>query len=176
MKKKDDALQKLKQFLREECAPRGIKVRVLRSDNGGEYIDGILQSRCASHTIRQEFSPPDCQSGSGVAENYWREMARYVRSILWDQQRGDEWWPAALRMTDSIRNVLESDMVDGSGIPEVQWTGESVDVAHFRVPLSTAWTSIEKAKRDGGTLGDRRMKGVLVGCARDSACYEVRSV
>ena len=50
MKKKDDALQKLKQFLREECAPRGIKVRVLRSDNGGEYIDGILQSWCASHT------------------------------------------------------------------------------------------------------------------------------
>lgn len=173
MKKKDDALQKLKQFLREECAPRGIKVRVLRSDNGGEYIDGILQSWCASHTIRQEFSPPDCQSGNGVAENYWREMARYVRSILWDQQRGDEWWPAALRMADSIRNVLESDVVDGSGIPEVQWTGESVDVAHFRVPLSTAWTFIEKAKRDGGTLGDRRMKGVLVGYARDSACYEV---
>jgi hypothetical protein len=100
-------------------------------------------------------------------------MARYVRSILWDQQRGDEWWPAALPMADSTRNVLESEAVDGSGVPEVQWTGEGVDLSHFRVPLCTAWTFIEKHKREGGTLGGRRMKGVLVGYARDSASYEI---
>jgi hypothetical protein len=31
----------------------------------------------------------------------------------------------------------------------------------------------ETHKREGGTLGDRRMKGVLVGYARDSASYEI---
>jgi hypothetical protein len=49
MKTKSEASARLKQFLREECAPRGIKVQVLRSDNGGEYIGSEFQAWCASH-------------------------------------------------------------------------------------------------------------------------------
>jgi hypothetical protein len=100
-------------------------------------------------------------------------MAKYVRAILWDQQREDYWWPSALTIAADIRNSLESDTVDGSHIPEVEWTQSKVDTRHFRVPLCTTWSFIDKGKRDGGTLGDRRMKGVLVGYARDSPCYEV---
>jgi hypothetical protein len=172
MKTKDQALEMLKKFLAEECSTNDIKVIVLRSDNGGEYI-GELAAWYKSRGIRQEFSPPDCQSANGVAENFWREMAKYVRAILWDQQREDYWWPSALTIAADIRNSLESDTVDGSHIPEVEWTQSKVDTRHFRVPLCTAWSFIDQDKRNGGTLGDRRMKGVLVGYARDSPCYEV---
>jgi hypothetical protein len=44
---------------------------------------------------------------------------------------------------------------------------------HRRVPLCTTWSFIEKDKRIGGSLGDRRLKGVLVGYAPDSPCYQV---
>jgi hypothetical protein len=173
MKTKDQSREMLERFLREECSSRSIRVRVLRSDSGGEYIGAEFQAWCAARGIRQEFSAPDCQSGNGTAENYWREMAKYVRAVLWDQQRGDEWWPTGLDFADSIRNSLECESVDGSGVPEVEWTGQAIDTTHYRVPLCTAWSFVEKAKRDGGTLGDRRMKGIFVGYARQSPCYQV---
>ena len=173
MKKKDEALEMFKRFIREECIPRNIRVCVLRSDNGGEYISEEFCMWCRTHQVSREYSPPHGQSADGVSECYWREVARSVRAILWDQQRGDEWWPAALEFANETRNHLDSDAVDGSGVPEVEWTGGPVDVTHWRVPLSTSWSYIEKGNRDGGTLGDQRQQGVLVGYATDSKCYQV---
>jgi hypothetical protein len=173
MRKKDEALEMLKRFIREECVPRDIHVCVLRSDNGGEYISEEFCMWCRTHHISREYSPPHGQSADGVSECFWREVARSVRAILWDQQRGDEWWPVALEFANETRNHLDSDAVDGSGVPEVEWTGGPVDVTHWRVPLSTSWSYIEKGNRDGGTLGDQRQQGVLVGYATDSKCYQV---
>jgi hypothetical protein len=173
MRRKSDTLEMLKRFIAEECEPRGFTVKVLRSDNGGEYIDEEFSLFCRSRHITREFSPPHSQSADGVSECYWREVARSVRAILWDQQRDDRWWPSAMDFANEIRNHLDSESVDRSGIPEVEWTGHPVDVSHWRVPLATSWSYIEKDGRHGGTLGDQRTKGVLVGYASDSRCYEV---
>jgi hypothetical protein len=173
MRKKDEALAMLKRFIAEECTTRGFTVAVLRSDNGGEYIGGEFCAYCQTHKIRREYSPPMCQSGNGVSECYWREVARSVRAVLWDQQRDDDMWPAALEAANTTRNHLHSEVVDGSGVPEVEWSGEDVDVSHWQVPLCTTWSYIEKEKRAGGSLNDQRLKGVLVGYATDSPCYQV---
>ena len=36
----------------------GLKVKYLRSDNGGEYIDGGFSEYCAAHGIRMEKTIP----------------------------------------------------------------------------------------------------------------------
>jgi hypothetical protein len=146
---------------------------VLRTDNGGEYIDEESAVYCRSKHITREYSPPHSQSDDGVSENYWREVARSVRAILWDQQRDDQWRPVAMEFANEIRNHLDCESVDRSDIPEVEWTGKAVDVSHWRVPMATSWSYIEKTGRHRGTLGDQRDKGVLVGYAKDSRCYEV---
>jgi hypothetical protein len=173
MRKKDEALEMFKRFIAEECEPKGFEVKILRSDNGGEYIAEEFEIYCRSKKIDREYSPPHGQSADGVSENYWREVARSVRAILWDQQRDDDWWPGAMDFANEVRNHLDCESVDRSGIPEVEWTGASVDVSHWRVPLSTSWSYIEKGSRAGGTLGDQRERGVLVGYASNSRCYEV---
>ena len=55
--------------------------------------------------------------------------------------------------------------------PEAAWLGKPVDVDHFRVPLSTCWSYIEKDNREG-TLGRRRMQGILVGYATHSGIID----
>jgi hypothetical protein len=60
-------------------------------------------------------------------------------------------------MADSIRNVLESDVVDGSGIPEVQ-TVDGRECRRITLPCATEYSvdlHREGKKRDGSTLGDR---------------------
>jgi hypothetical protein len=56
-------------------------------------------------------------------------------------------------------------------VPEVEWLEHDIDVSHWKVPMSTTWSYIEKEKRN--TPQDQRMQGVLVGHADNSRCYEV---
>jgi hypothetical protein len=57
MRRKSDTLEVFKRFIAEECEPRGFTVKVLRSDNGGEYIDAEFALFCRSRHITREFSP-----------------------------------------------------------------------------------------------------------------------
>jgi len=171
LKKKSDTLLMFQKFLAEECSPLGVKVLILRSDHGGEYISGETQAYCQSHQISQEWSPPHCQSGNGVSEVYWRETFRIVRAILWDQQRDHTYWAVALWFADTIRNHLTTSAVPDA-VPESAWKQKVVDTSHFTVPLCDCFAFIEKKNRDG-TLGSRRIKGVLVGYAANSTSYLV---
>jgi transposase InsO family protein len=171
MKRKSETLEKWREFLEKECAVKKYDVRYLRSDNGGEYIGEEMQAFNNVRGIAQEYSPPHCQSGNGVAEVFWRDTFRLVRSILWDQQRGDEWWPAALEMAVLTRNHLMTSSVKDVP-PECAWQKKNIDVAHHRVPLCTCYAFVEKENREG-TLAPRRIEGILVGYARQSHSYLV---
>jgi hypothetical protein len=168
MAHKSEVVDKWKQFLEEEVLSRGYSVKYFRSDNGGEFI-GELAAFNRTRGILAERSPPHCQSGNGVAENYWRETFKIVRAILWDQQRGHEWWASALHFADVIRNHTMTSAVSAVP-PEAAWTGAAVDVGHFRVPLSKAWSFVEKTNREG-TLAPRRMEGIFIGYSANSPCY-----
>ena len=169
LKRKSEALDRWRQFLEEEVAVMGYKVKYLRSDNGGEYI-GEMVAFNNVRAIRPEYSPPHCQSGNGVAENYWRETFRLTRSNLWDQQREDDFWPTGAGFGNHTKNHMTTSAVPDR-VPEAAWHQvDSLPQEHFRVLLCRAWCFIEKKNRDG-TLGHRRVQGVFVGYARNSPCY-----
>ena len=179
LRKKSEVLDKFILFV-EECAIEGIEVKCLRSDTGGEYIAEEMQAFCRSREIRQEFSPPHCQSANGVSEVYWRETFKMVRTIIYDQQRSDSYWVAALQFANTIRNNLVTDgMCDmwKGHPPESVWKNEVVNTAMFRVPLTTCYSHIEKGLRATDdhveTLADRRMQGVFVGYDLRSSAYLV---
>ena len=169
LKHKHETLATFQRFIDEECKPKGIKVQVLRSDHGGEYISAEMQAFCQSTMIVQEWSPPHCQSGNGVSEVFWRDTFKLVRAILWDQQRDHRWWPTAVSFATHIRNHLLTTAVPLVP-PESSWQGKTVDTSHFRVPLCTCYSYIEKSNRES-TLTQVRFEGVFVGYARNSTSY-----
>ena len=168
LKRKTDVLDAWRTFLEEEILARGLTVRYFRSDNGTEFT-GELAAFNRVRGIKAERSPPKCQSMNGVAEVFWRETFKAVRAILWDQQRGDEWWAAALHFASHIRNHLLTSAV-AEVPPEVAWTGKAVDTSRFRVPLCRCWSYIEKEDRTD-SLDRRGLEGVFVGYSSHSPCY-----
>ena len=169
MRHKSEAIDKWQQFLNEEILPKGRHVKYFRSDNGSEYsiIEAYNNPRGCTH----EYSSPYCQSGNGVAEVYWRETFKYIRNILWDQQRSHDWWGVALGFADHTRNHLVTEAVDGQP-PEAAWQQQVIDYSHLTVPLADCWFYVEKQNR-GGTLEERNTKGILVGYAPRSRSYMV---
>ena len=59
----------------------GLKVKCLRSDNGGEYIDGGFSEYSAAQGIRMEKTIPGTPQQNGVAERMNRTLNERVRSM-----------------------------------------------------------------------------------------------
>ena len=58
-----------------------LKVKCLRSDNGGEYIDGGFSEYCAAQGIRMEKTIPRTPQQNGVAERMNRTLNERTRSM-----------------------------------------------------------------------------------------------
>ena len=58
-----------------------LKIKYLRSDNGGEYIDGRFSEYCAAQGIKMEKTIPGTPKQNGVAERMNRTLNERARSI-----------------------------------------------------------------------------------------------
>ena len=58
-----------------------LKVKCLRLDNGGKYIDGGFNEYCATHGIRMEKTIPRTPQQNGVAECMNRTLNERARSM-----------------------------------------------------------------------------------------------
>ena len=166
----------------ERSEAMGITIECLRADNGSQYTCQEMSALCITRkgpkgeprVIRQEFSPPHCQSANGVAECFWRDTFRLVRTILWDQQRGSEFWVAALQFAVWIRNRM-SRTAETSAVPEQLFRGTTeISYAMARVPLTDCYIHVYKDIREGvKSLAPQRHPMIFVGYATDSSCYRV---
>ena len=59
----------------------GLKVKCLRSDNEGEYIDGGFSEYCAAQEIMMEKTIPEIPQQNGVAERMNRTLNERARSM-----------------------------------------------------------------------------------------------
>ena len=59
----------------------GLKVKCLRSDNGGEYIDGGFSEYCVTQRIRMEKTIPGTPQQNGVTERMNRTLNECARSM-----------------------------------------------------------------------------------------------
>ena len=58
-----------------------LKVKYLKLDNGGEYIDGGFNEYCAAQGIRMEKTIPRTPQQNGMAERMNRTLNERTRSI-----------------------------------------------------------------------------------------------
>ena len=59
----------------------GLKIKCLRSNNGGKYIDGGFSEYCAAHGIRMEKTILGTPQQNGVAERINRTLNERTRSM-----------------------------------------------------------------------------------------------
>ncbi|GJZ43303.1 retrotransposon protein, putative, ty1-copia subclass [Tanacetum coccineum] len=67
MKSKDEAIDKFVLYKTEVENQLGKKIKVVRSDRGGEYVAPFAEL-CAKHGIRHEFTAPYSPQQNGIAE------------------------------------------------------------------------------------------------------------
>jgi len=81
LKLKSDVFEVFKKWKVMVETETGLKLKCLRSDNGGEYEDGSFKQFCAVNGIRMEKTIPGTPQQNGVAERMNRTLNERARSM-----------------------------------------------------------------------------------------------
>ena len=80
LKRKSDVFAKFKEWKVERLTGR--KLKVFRTDNGGEFTSGEFEEYLQHEGVKHELTVPKCPQQNGVAERLNRTLVEMVRSML----------------------------------------------------------------------------------------------
>lgn len=104
LKTKDEVFCRFKEFKVLVENLTGKKIKVLRSNNGGEYVDKDFTNFCAKEGIRREWTTPYNLEQNGIAERKNRTIVEVARAMMYDQDMPKFLWAEACNTTVYVQN------------------------------------------------------------------------
>ncbi|KAM1046410.1 hypothetical protein ACFX13_026491 [Malus domestica] len=98
----------------------GRKIKILRSDNGGEYTSDHFFKVCKEEGIVRHFSVRGTPQQNGVAERLNRTLLEKVRCMLSQSSLSKSFWAEAVNYACHIINRLPSAAIQGKTPMEVE--------------------------------------------------------
>jgi hypothetical protein len=136
----------------------GKKLKVLRSDNGGEYISDPFFEICKKEGITRHFSVRETPQQNGIAERLNRTLLEKVRCMLSQAKLHKRFWAEALNYACHILNRLPSTTLSGK-TPIELWSGKvAQDYERLRVFGCDAYYHVKESKLD-----PRARKAIFLG-------------
>jgi hypothetical protein len=162
-----DAIRRAQAATEAEC---GRKLRVLRTDNGGEFTTAEFASCCADEGVQRHYTPYSPQQ-NGVVERRNQTVVWMTRALL--KQRGMHvvFWREAVVTAVYILNRSPTKALNGRTLYEA-WHGCKPTVSHLRVFGCLAFG---KELDHIGKLDNRSTSGVFIGYTEGSKahCFQV---
>ena len=137
---KSESLEMFKTFKAEVENQLDRKIKVVRSDRGGEYYGrhtdvgqapGSFFDFCKDHGIINQYTMPGTPQQNGVAERRNRTLMDMVRSMLANSNLPEFLWTEALKTAVHILNRVPSKSVPKT--PYEIWTGRKPSLRYLRV-------------------------------------------
>lgn len=122
LKTKDEALEVFKKFKQDVELETSLKVKSLRSDRGGEFLNRLFTSYCNETGIKRYFTAPYSPQQNGVVERRNRTVLNTARSMLKEMSVPQNLWGEAVRHavylmnrvpTKALKNVTPFEAVKG---------------------------------------------------------------
>ena len=170
LKTKDQVFERFKEWQAEVENFTGMKIKALRTDNGGEYTSKAFQAHLKACGIRHELTIPKTPEQNGVAERLNRTLVETTRAMLLDANLPHKFWAEAVSTAVYLRNRSPSSAVVGT-TPHQAWYGQKPRVEHLRVFGCTAFVHIPKDER--GKLDSKTRKCILLGYGSVQKGYRV---
>lgn len=150
------------------------KIKVLRSDNGTEYLSLEFQNFCKEKGIIHERSAPYIHEQNGKAEREIRTLINLARSMMIAKNVPKYLWAEAVNTACYLlnRSVLNA---NEDKTPFEKFFKRKPEVQHLRIFGADAYESIskEKANRSKFKFDARSKKMILVGYDGESSNYKL---
>jgi hypothetical protein len=161
-----DAIRRAQAAAEAEC---GRKLRVLHTDNGGEFTVVEFTSYCVDEGVQRHYSAPYSSQQNDVIERSNQIVVGMAHTLL--KQRGMPtvfWGEAVVTAVYIVSRSPTKTLNDRT--PYEAWHGRKPAVSHLRVLGCLTFT---KELGHIGKLDDRSTPGVFIGYVEGSKAYHI---
>jgi hypothetical protein len=95
------------------CARYGVP-KVLRSDGGSHFVNGVVKELCEKLGIRHEITAAYCSFSNGSVERVNREIKKLLNLLIVERRQSNEQWPMWISAVMSIINSTCTPRLGGS--------------------------------------------------------------
>lgn len=170
MKTKNEDVQVFKNFRAKVEIKIGEKIKVLRTDHGGEFLSNYFTSYCNETGLDRHYTAPYSLQQNGVMERRNRTVLEMVRSSLKFMKVPNVLWGEAVSYIVYVLNRVNTKALKDTTPYEV-WTGRKPPVEHLRVFGCVGHMRVSKSYLK--KLEDRSMKVVHLVVERRTKAYRV---
>ncbi|CAI7796705.1 unnamed protein product [Closterium sp. NIES-53] len=158
----------LKEWMPRAQRESGHKVKVIRTDNGGEFIGADFEKVLKRKGIQHQLTVPYNPQQNGVAERFNRTLQEGARTLLGRAGLPDPFWVTALRQVVVVKNQVLATVGDKQWVPYTKWYGSAPAVNMLRTYGCMVVFHVPKEKR-----GKQEASGrwVSSGAARSQPYY-----
>ncbi|GJT40096.1 retrotransposon protein, putative, ty1-copia subclass [Tanacetum coccineum] len=166
LKSKDEAIDKFVLYKTEVENQLGKKIKVVRSDRGGEYVAPFAEL-CAKHGIRHEFTAPYSPQQNGIAERKNRTLKEMVTAMLISSGMSQDMWGEAILTATYLLNKIPRKEKEET--PYELWMGRKPSYQYLRVwgCLAKVVVPTPKAQK----IGPKSVDCIFIGYAKNSTAY-----
>lgn len=123
------------------------KIKVIRTDNGKEYVNNRLKQILEKFGIVHQTTEPYTPEHNGVAERTNRTIVDMARTMLLEAKLPRKYWAEAVSTAVYLLNRCPTRALSNT-VPEEIWTKTKPDLSHLRIFGCEAMVHIPKEKRD----------------------------
>ena len=170
LKSKDEVFSKFVEWKAMVETSTGRKLKILHSDNGGEYTSNEFKAHVTAEGVRHELTIPKTPQQNGVAECMNRTLVEMARSMLIGANMPQTFWAEAISTAAYLRNRSPTKSIQGI-TPYEAWTGDKPCVDGLRIFGCQAFVHIPKDERK--KLESKSRKCILLGYGRATKGYRL---
>jgi transposase InsO family protein len=135
------------------------KIKILRSDNGGEYTSKEFVNFCKDVGIKRELTTPYNPQQNGVAKRKNRTKMEAVKTMIHDQDLPMCLWVEATMTAVYVQNRLSHSALRFK-TPKEMFTEKKSEVSHLKIFGCPVFIHTEREEKQAGTL---RKEGNICG-------------
>ena len=159
-KKKSEAFDRFKEFKALVENQTKKKIKVLRTDNGGEFCSKEFEEFCKKCGIARQKTTPYTPQQNGVAERMNKTLMERARSMLSGVGLGQEFWAEAVETACYLVNRSPSSVLEDK-TPQEVWIGKKPSLSNLTVFGCDAYVHVPNQKRT--KLDSKSKKCIFIG-------------
>lgn len=170
LKQKNEVYKKFKEFKAIVENQQNRKIKILRTDNGGEFCNGEMDNYLKKEGIIHQKTTAYTPEQNGVCERANRTVVEKGRCLLFDAKLEKKFWAEAANTAVYLKNRSATANLKEK-TPYEAWCGKKPDLSHIRLFGSNVMVHIPKEKR---LKWDKKAeKYILVGFSETIKGYRV---
>ena len=166
LKSKDEAIEKFVLYKNEVENQLNKKIKVLRSDRGGEY-ESPFGEFCAEHGIIHQTTAPYSPQQNGVAERKNRTLKEMMNAMLLSSGLSQNMWGEAVLTANYLLNKVPRKKENKT--PYELWNGRRPSYKYLRMWGCLAKVAVPTPKKV--KIGPKTVDCIFIGYAHNSSAY-----